>query len=78
MKEITIGASQFRSRCLGILNRVAEKRETVVITKRGRAVAKLVPIPDVRESLMGRWRGTVKIQGDIVHSDASDDWEALR
>jgi prevent-host-death family protein len=39
----TMGAGQFKDRCLKTLDEVARTRSTVVITKRGRPVAKLVP-----------------------------------
>lgn len=39
----TVPATEFKARCLELMDRVAEGRETYVITKHGRAVAKLVP-----------------------------------
>ncbi len=39
-----IGAADFKARCLEIMDRVAEKRESYTITKRGRPVARLLPI----------------------------------
>jgi antitoxin (DNA-binding transcriptional repressor) of toxin-antitoxin stability system len=47
------------------------------VTKRGRPIAKVVPIPRDRASRMGDWADLVKIKGDIVNFDASDDWESL-
>jgi len=41
----TIGAGQFKDRCLQMLDEVARTRSVVVITKRGRPVARLVPCP---------------------------------
>ena len=78
MSELTIGASDFKARCLRILEEVAERKETVVVTKRGRPVAKVVPIETERRPLKGRWKGLAKTKGDIVYFDTSDDWEALR
>ena len=39
-----IGAADFKARCLEIMDRVAEKRESYTITKRGRPVARLLPV----------------------------------
>jgi prevent-host-death family protein len=51
----SIPAGQFKNRCLKMLDDVATSREPVVITKRGRPVAKLGPIapPQPRKSLKG-------------------------
>jgi antitoxin (DNA-binding transcriptional repressor) of toxin-antitoxin stability system len=49
-----------------------------VITKRGRPVAKVVPVSPPKRSLRGSWKGQVKIKGDIVHFDTSRDWESSR
>jgi prevent-host-death family protein len=78
MKQLTIAASDFKARCLRILEEVAERGDTVVITKRGKALAKLVPLETERKPLKGRWKGFAKTNGDIVNSDTSGDWDALR
>jgi prevent-host-death family protein len=77
MKQLTIAASDFKARCLRILEEVAEHGDTVVITKRGKALAKLVPLDAERKPLKGRWKGLAKTNGDIVYSDTSEDWDAL-
>jgi prevent-host-death family protein len=51
-KEIT--ASQFKARCLRLLDEVAKTGETLVITKHGRPVARVVPplsLDDLRDSV---------------------------
>jgi prevent-host-death family protein len=77
MSELMIGASDFKARCLRILEDVAERGETVIITKRGKPLAKVVPIEPESRPLKGRWKGLAKTKGDIVYF-ASEDWEALR
>jgi len=49
-----------------------------VITRRGRPVARLVPVgPQDREPLFGRWKGTIESLGDIIEpAVAPDEWEA--
>jgi prevent-host-death family protein len=72
MKQATIAASEFKAKCLRLLDEVAEKGHTLIITKRGQPVAKIEPIPQPRKSLRGSWKGIVKIKGDIVNFH--DDW----
>lgn len=54
MPEPTISASRFKAECLALLDRVAETHETLVVTKRGRPVARISavdPPPDLRGSV---------------------------
>ena len=73
-----INASDFKARCLRVLDDVHETRSEVVITKRGKPVARLSPIGPARQSLRGAWKGMVRITGDIVQVDWSSDFEAVR
>ena len=77
-EEVTVGATEFKARCLKILDDVAERGETVVVTKRGKPVARVTPVAPERRPLKGRWRGLGETLGDIVEFDTSDDWNALR
>lgn len=65
----TISASEFKAKCLDILDRVGRREwERVVVTKRGRAVAVLVPPPSDRESvatLHGYLRDSVAIPPEV-------------
>ena len=72
-----MSASEFKAKCHRMLDDVAARCVPVLITKRGRPVARLVPLGVPLESLEGAWRGLVEIKGDIVRFDASADWEAL-
>lgn len=64
MKKIPAG--QFKARCLAIMDEVQAKRQTVVITKRGKPVAKLVPVEQEKDDIFGFLKGKIKITGDIV------------
>ena len=44
MKELTVAASKLRTNCYALVNRVATKGITLIITKRGRPIAKVTPI----------------------------------
>ena len=74
----TIKASEFKAKCLELMDEVAESGEEIVITKRGRPVSRLVPYEEKREKAQdsgkgknlkapfGMYRGKIKIHGDIV------------
>ena len=49
----TISASQFKAKCLALLDEVAESGGEITVTKRGRPVAKVVPIDEAGDSLLG-------------------------
>jgi prevent-host-death family protein len=62
----TVAATEFKARCLELMDRVAEGRETYVITKRGRPVAKLVPTdPPRKESVFGSMADQTESVGDL-------------
>ena len=70
MKQMA--ASRFKEQCLSILDTVGE--EGLVITKRGKPVAKLIPIRAESASLSGALRGKLKIRGRILSTGAR--WDA--
>ncbi|MGD0914073.1 MAG: type II toxin-antitoxin system Phd/YefM family antitoxin [Terracidiphilus sp.] len=72
----TIPAGEFKAKCLKILDEVAENRKTLVITKRGRPVARLSPVPQVGD-FVGSMRGSGEILGDII-SPLDVEWEAMK
>ena len=72
-------AVQFKARCLKVMDDVQSTREPVVITKKGRPVAKLVPAEEPSDDFLGTLSGTMKIVGDITQPvEDPDAWEALR
>ncbi|MEW9809066.1 MAG: type II toxin-antitoxin system Phd/YefM family antitoxin [Candidatus Symbiodolus clandestinus] len=72
--QTTIGAGDFKTKCLKLLDEVADTRQPLIITKHGKAVAKLVPMPHHIE-LYGALAGSVLREEDIV-SSLSNEWEA--
>jgi prevent-host-death family protein len=68
MKTKTIPAGAFKARCLAIMDEVQAKRQAVVITKRGKPVAKLVPVGQEKDDIFGffKGKGSIEIKGDIV------------
>ena len=65
-----IGAGEFKARCLALLDEVAETGDEIVVTKRGKPVAKLTPIESAKPL-----EGSVRILGDIV-GPLDEEWEA--
>ncbi len=57
-----VAAGRFKAECLALLDRVEQTGEPLVVTKRGRPVAEVVPIRARRRSL----KGSVTVRGDIV------------
>ena len=76
----TINASEFKARCLAILDRVQATGEPVVILKRGRPVAELFPASGSSSKYpQSELTGTVHEVGDVVGPVfPEEDWESLR
>ena len=74
MENATIPAGEFKARCLQLLDAVAAGGEPLTITKRGRPVARLVPLPGA-SALFGALAGSVREQQDLV-APIDESWEA--
>jgi prevent-host-death family protein len=71
-----ISAAEFKAKCLKLMDEVAKTRKPIVITKRGKPVAKLVAAePERRRPLFGYMAGTITCVGDI-ESPIDVAWEA--
>ena len=69
-----MAAGEFKARCLAVLDDVALSGREVVITKRGRPVAKVVPIG---QALAVPIAGLIVHQGDLI-SPVEVEWDAER
>jgi prevent-host-death family protein len=69
-----INASEFRARCLQLMDEVAETGEPVIITKNGKPISRLVPYRLKPDTLFGALKGSITILGDIV-SPIDIEWE---
>ncbi len=79
MKERIVGATEFKAKCLALLDEVADGAAAITITKRGRPVARLGPVAKKSwKSPEGILAGKLEIVGDIVNCDTSDLWEVLK
>jgi len=74
-----IQASEFKAKCLALMDEVARTGKTIVVTKNGRPVAELHPYrPPRAKSLIGLHEGQGKILGDIVSPIGTELWEGLK
>lgn len=73
--ETWISASEFKTRCLELMDTVNDRHDPIVITKRGVPVARLVPFEEKRVGLVGSMRGTVLSHDDLV-SPIDVTWDA--
>ena len=62
----TMAAGEFKVHCLAVMDEVQSKRQAVLITKRGKPVAKLVPVEKEADDIFGFFKGKGTITGDIV------------
>jgi prevent-host-death family protein len=75
----TIAAAEFKARCLTLMEDVRSTREEVLITKRGKPVARLVPVDTRAAEFIGRLEGAVKVVGDIESPiEPPEAWESER
>jgi prevent-host-death family protein len=73
MKEIP--AAVFKARCLTLMEDVRSTKRPLVITKRGKPVAKLVPIDEPKDDFIGRLKGVFEVVGDL-DADPPEEWES--
>ena len=77
MKKMAAGT--FKVHCLALLDEVQAKRETLVITKRGKPVAKLVPVTKEKDDIFGFLKGKARITGDVVSPALTlEEWGNLK
>jgi len=67
--------SEFKAKCLQLLKDVETKGDRIVITRRGRPVAEVLPSKASIPPLRGTWKDSVKILGDIVYF-SDEEWES--
>lgn len=75
---MNINAAEFKAKCLKLIDEVAATHQPLVITKRGKPVARIVPIEDDAPppSLFGHMKGTGEIAGDILNMPPEEPWSA--
>jgi prevent-host-death family protein len=72
-----IKASEFKAKCLALLDEVERTGDVIVVTKKGRPVAEVRPHRPTKPNIIGIWKGKTEILGDII-SPVDVEWEALK
>jgi prevent-host-death family protein len=70
----TIAAGEFKAKCLALMEDVRSTRQPIMITKRGKPLARLMPPELEKDDWIGRLDGVIKIVGDI--ESPIDGWES--
>jgi prevent-host-death family protein len=79
MKDRVVSATEFKAKCLSILDEIEQHGGPITITRRGKPVAVLGPAKKKAwKSPANKFAGRVQIVGDIVNIDTSDLWEVNR
>ena len=71
---LRLSAGEFKTHCLRLMDQVQKKRESIIITKRGIPVAKLVPYNDTPIPIFGFMAGSLEIKGDII-GPIEEQWD---
>lgn len=76
----TLLISDFKARCIEVINLVNESGEEVLVTRRGKPLARILPVRSRGDCprRLGALAGEAEERGDIVHADLSSLWETLR
>ena len=74
-----IAAAKFKAQCLTLMEDVHSTKRPLLITKRGKPLAKLVPAEDREDDFIGSLKGIIRIVGDIeAPIEPPEAWDALR
>jgi prevent-host-death family protein len=72
----TVPAGEFKAKCLKLMDKVAQDRQPLIITKHGKPVVQVTPIP-AQENIVGSMKGSVLWMGDII-SPIDVEWDAMK
>lgn len=72
--------SEFKARCIGELKRVYRTGRPLIVTLRGKPIARVEPVRSAEEPSvrLGAGRGHARIKRDLVRIDLSRDWDMNR
>jgi antitoxin (DNA-binding transcriptional repressor) of toxin-antitoxin stability system len=79
MKHQVVNVTEFKAKCLAMLEEIGENGGTITITKRGKPLATVRPARRAPwKSLEGAWIGKASFPANLQEIDTTDLWEALR
>jgi prevent-host-death family protein len=72
--------SEFKAKCIQLLKMVNETGRPLLVTLRGKPLARVEPVPASPEHQvqLGAMRDTLEIKAEIVHTETTSDWEIER
>ena len=74
MKTMVI--SQFKAKCIEVLREAQRTHEPILVTRRGHPLARIEPVyDDAPPRRLGALKGRMRLKGDILQADFSDEWE---
>lgn len=75
----TMAVSTFKTNALKVINEVSKSHESIIITKRGKAMAELIPFRSSKnEAIPGKLASALIVEKDIISPLGSDMWEACK
>jgi prevent-host-death family protein len=75
----TVAISELKARCLALIDEVAQRRSELIVTKRGKPIARVVPLEDLpADDPLERLRGTVSGGERVEDFDTGAIWESTR
>jgi len=76
----TLMASDFKARCLAIIEKVHSDGEAVLVTRRGKPLVRVLPATEypARSRKLGTMTGEATAKGDIVHAGFEREWESIK
>lgn len=79
MKNRVVSATEFKAKCLALLDEVEETGQTITVTKRGKPVATVGPLAKKAwKSPAGAWAGLIEIPDEVLERDRTMDWNVVR
>ena len=78
MKSQVVSATEFKAKCLGLLDEIGRNGGKITVTKRGRPIATVEPVRKRLRTSEGMLKGKVYIPDELLMADTSDLWNALR
>lgn len=79
VKHQIVSVTEFKAKCLALLDGIGERGGTITITKRGRPLASAGPVQrSAWKSPEGMWEGKVTVPDDLAEAHTSGLWEVLR
>jgi len=78
MPNRVVSVTEFKAKCLALLDDISERGGAITITKRGRPLATVRPARRTPwKSLEGAWVGKVTLTEDLLDADTSELWEVV-